>query len=208
MDIDLDHRPEASTALCAAAHARILATARGLTDERARQASRLPGWSVGHVLTHLARNADGHVVRLEGALRGEDVPRYPGGPARRDADIAAGAGRPAAELATDLEDAQRRLEAVWQRSAEAGWPHRELHGDDHWDTPASPIRRMAEVEMHHVDLGVGYEPEDWPEEYVAWQLQALLATVPRRSRPDDQRRLVSWLAGRAPVATDLQLDPW
>ena len=34
--------------------------------------------------------------------------------------------------------------------------------------------------MHHVDLGLGYEPSDWPEDYVAWELPVLLATVPDR----------------------------
>lgn len=208
MPRDLDDQPEVSMRLCAAAHGRLLATARRLSDQQARSPSRLPGWSVGHVLTHLARNADGHVVRLEGAMRGENVPRYPGGPTQREADIAAGAGRPAAELAADLEAAQERLEEVWRRSAEAGWPHRELHGDDPWDTPASPVRRMAEVEMHHVDLGLGYEPEGWPDEYVAWQLPVLLATVPGRSRLPEQRRLLSWLAGRDAWPEGLTLDPW
>lgn len=208
MSSDLDDRPDASIVLCAEAHRRLLATARRLSDDDVRRPSRLPGWSVGHVLTHLARNADGHVVRLEGALRGEDIPRYPGGTAQRNAEITAGADRAAGALAADLEVAQQRLEEVWRRSAEAAWPHRDLRGDDHWDTLASPIRRMSEVELHHVDLGMGYGPEDWPEAYVAWQLPALLSTVPRRSTVDDQRRLVSWLAGRAPLPGDLALDAW
>lgn len=38
---------------------RLLATASALTDEQVRAASLLPGWSRGHVLTHIARNADG-----------------------------------------------------------------------------------------------------------------------------------------------------
>ena len=31
-----------------------------LDDRDVRRASSLPGWTVGHVLTHLARNADSH----------------------------------------------------------------------------------------------------------------------------------------------------
>lgn len=30
-----------------------------------------------------------------------------------------------------------------------------------------PFRRLAEVELHHVDLGTGYELEDLPEEFVS-----------------------------------------
>ncbi|MHB1928527.1 MAG: maleylpyruvate isomerase N-terminal domain-containing protein, partial [Acidimicrobiales bacterium] len=95
VDTDLDDRPDDAIELCVAAHHRLLGTVGHLGDEHIGAPSRLPHWTVGHVLTHLARNADGHVVRLEGALRGEDVRRYPGGVEQRDADIEAGASRPA-----------------------------------------------------------------------------------------------------------------
>jgi maleylpyruvate isomerase len=63
--------------------------------------------------------------------------------------------------------------------------------------------------VHHVDLDLGYEPSDWPEEYVRWELPVLLATVPGRvPRADDARDLVAWLTGRAPRADAVQLDPW
>ena len=94
-------------------------------------------------------------------------------------------------------------------TAAAGWPHPELRGDDHWPTSASPVRRLREAEVHHVDLGLGYEPSDWPEDYVTWELPVLLATVPNRAhRTDDVRDLVAWLSGRRPVPTAIELDPW
>ncbi|MGH9105508.1 MAG: maleylpyruvate isomerase N-terminal domain-containing protein [Acidimicrobiales bacterium] len=68
-----------------------MVTAERLTDERVRAPSRLPGWSVGHVLAHLARNAEGYARRLEGALEGED--RLAGQPARRWHRLAAGPRR-------------------------------------------------------------------------------------------------------------------
>jgi hypothetical protein len=43
----------------AAATAGLLADLDGLGEAEARGASRLPGWTRGHVLTHLARNAEG-----------------------------------------------------------------------------------------------------------------------------------------------------
>jgi hypothetical protein len=106
------------------------------------------------VLTHLARNADGHARPLDGALRGEDVPRYPDGSAQRSNKIDAGAPRPAADIIADLVTSQHRLELAWERSTAASWPHPELRGDDHWPTTASPARRLREVGMHHVDLGL------------------------------------------------------
>jgi maleylpyruvate isomerase len=206
---DPDMDPAQAIQLCRTAHTRLRATAERITDEQVRSPSRLPGWSVGHVLTHVARNADGHAWRLEGALNGEDVPRYPGGPAQRVDDINEGALRKAADIAADLGTSQRRLELVWERSVAAGWPHAGLLGDDHWPTTASPGRRLREVEVHHVDLDLGYEPSDWPEDYVTWELPTLLATVPSRvHRPEDLRALVAWLSGRRPAPPAIQLDPW
>jgi uncharacterized damage-inducible protein DinB len=57
---------------CANSHQRLLESLDSLTDEQARQPSNLPEWSVGHVLTHIARNADSHVRMLQGAERGHD----------------------------------------------------------------------------------------------------------------------------------------
>ena len=207
MPRDLDADPGAAIELCHAAHARLLASVEKLTDDQARSPSRLPGWTVGHVLTHLARNADSHTRRLGGALRGQDLPRYQQG--QRDADIVEGAGRPAGEIVSDLQAAQVALEAVWDLSMAAGWRHRQLLGNDRWETTGSPARRLREVEVHHVDLGLGYEPSDWPEEYVTWELPIVLATVPERARrPDDFRDLVAWVTGRGPLPSRVELGPW
>jgi maleylpyruvate isomerase len=36
-----------------------------------------------------------------------------------------------------------------------------------------PFRRWVEVELHHVDLGIGYELEDLPEEFVEREIDFL-----------------------------------
>jgi maleylpyruvate isomerase len=209
MPTDLGSNPAAAIELCRAAHARLGARVEGITDDEVRSPSQLPGWTVAHVLTHLARNADGHVRRLEGALQGQDLRRYAGGPAQRDSEIDEGARRSAADIVADLEAAGRRLELVWDNSVAAAWPHPEFRGDDTWPATASPLRRLREVEIHHVDLGLGYEPSDWPEEYVTWELPMLLATLPGRvHRVDDVRDLVAWLAGRRRAPAAVELDPW
>ena len=64
---------------CVAAEAELERTIERLDDEAARGPSQLPGWSVGHTLTHLARNADSVVWRLGGAAKGERRDQYPGG---------------------------------------------------------------------------------------------------------------------------------
>src|SRR4051794_22755454 len=53
-----------------AAQALLGAQVRDLTDAHARGPSLLPEWSVGHVLTHLARNADGFRLMVDAAARG------------------------------------------------------------------------------------------------------------------------------------------
>src|SRR6478752_10671792 len=63
-------------------------------------ASRLPDWTVGHVVTHLARNADGLRRVLDGVTAGKQVPPYDSPQARVD-DIEAGARRDTATIADD-----------------------------------------------------------------------------------------------------------
>jgi maleylpyruvate isomerase len=205
----LDEDPSAAIKLCRAAHARLLSTVQTVTEVHVSSPSQLPGWTIGHVIAHLARNADGHTRRLEAALLGEDLPRYPGGNAQRNAEISQGAARPPGQVLDDLRVSQARLELAWDKSAAAAWPHPEFRGNDLWPTIASPVRRLREVEMHHVDLGLGYKPSDWPTEYVAWELPMLLASVPERAlRPADSVDLVVWLAGRGPVPGNIELAPW
>lgn len=201
--------PADAITLCAAAHHRLDATLERLDDGTARGPSLLPEWSVGHVLTHIARNADGHVRRLEGALRGEEVPRYPGGPEQRERDIQAGAARHAAELARDIRESTGRLEQTWARCVAAGWPHADLLASDSYPTTASPSRRFREVEVHHVDLGMGYEPANWPDEYLEWELEMSLPRLPQRfAEPAGARQFLAWLIGRTEWPEGLHLKPW
>ncbi len=73
----------------------------------------LPRWTRGHVLTHIARNADSIARALSGALRGEIVQRYPDGPEGRAADIEAGAGRPVLEQLADVRESADRLDRMF-----------------------------------------------------------------------------------------------
>lgn len=61
--------PEADIARVADAHARFIDAIEGLGAADMRGPSLLPGWSVGHVLTHVARNADSHIRRTDAAAR-------------------------------------------------------------------------------------------------------------------------------------------
>lgn len=206
--MDLASNPETASRLCRDAHARLLRTTMGLAADDFRMPSLLPGWTVGHVLTHLARNADAHARRLAGTLSGQDVPKYRNGEDQRADEIETGAFRPADQITDDLESSVYQLEEVFSRCSAAGWPNGHFLGGSDYGADACPAHRLREVEMHHSDLGRGYSPLDWPEEYVAWELPGLLATVPERLTAPGRRQLMAWLAGRGPLVASTTLSEW
>lgn len=179
---------------CAKAHAQLLASLPGVTESIARRPSLLAGWSVGHVLTHLARNADSVVRRLQGAARGEIVDQYVGGWEGRAAEIEAGAGRPAAELISDVRRSVAAVDAVFASMPPEAWdrPSRDINGVD-LPVDIVPFHRWREVEVHLVDLGIGYTTSDWPDEFVDAWFPDLIA---RLQRTADQRALMAWILGR------------
>lgn len=201
---------------CAAAHQRLLAALDELTDEQARRDSLLPGWSVGHVLTHLARNADGIVRMVEGACRRETAEQYPGGWSTRDADIEDGAGRSATELVADVRATIYAVESAFVSCTAEGWAG---HGRGliAGDIPVAqmPRRRWREVEVHHADLGLtdlagGFGPADWSPAFVRSEVAAQTRTWQSRRpmgltdlppavlalAPHDR---LAWLLGRSSV---------
>jgi maleylpyruvate isomerase len=193
---------------CRDASARLLATLDGLDDATARRPSRLPDWTVGHVVTHLARNADSHVRMMEAAMAGRVADQYEGGLEGRAADIAAGAGRPAAELVADLNRAIADLDATWGRVPLEVWATGEgrMGNGELCRCAELPSRRWREVEIHRVDLGLGGEPADWPDAYVELELPKALAQLPDRLSPADRATLLAWLVGRAEAPPGL--PPW
>ena len=179
---------------------RLLASAAALTDAGAGEPSLLPGWTRGHVLTHVARNGDGLGNLLRWARTGIETPMYASREARR-ADIEAGAGRSAADLAADV-----RASAIAFAAEAASLP------DEAWAAqvqmlagPPMPARRvldrrLREVEIHHTDLGTGYPPAAWPAEFVADNLPEVAASFAGRDdapscllRPDGSDS--SWRIG-------------
>src|SRR6478735_4255066 len=89
----------------------LLSTVNDLDDEAVRGPSLLPGWTRGHVLAHLARNADGLANVARTAVTGDVTPMYESA-AQRDADIEAGAGRSASDHESDVEASAERLLAL------------------------------------------------------------------------------------------------
>ncbi|MFD4956498.1 maleylpyruvate isomerase family mycothiol-dependent enzyme [Streptomyces sp. NPDC058451] len=144
---------------------RLLTAAGKLDNAAVTDESRLPGWTRGHILAHLARNADALVNVFEGR------PMYASAEAR-DSDIERDATRP---LDVQLADV-RESGALFQRSAAgpADWSRTvELRNGVTDSASRVPFRRWVEVELHHVDLGIGYELEDLPAEFVEREIEFL-----------------------------------
>jgi maleylpyruvate isomerase len=140
---------------------RLLDTAGGLDDADLAAPSLLPGWTRGHVLTHLARSADGLINLLTSARTGEDIPPYPSA-AARDADIEAGAGRPPADMLADLRASARRFAEAVAAMPPQAWAAVVRSSRGARVAATLPWVRLREVEVHHVDLAAGYAPTDWP----------------------------------------------
>lgn len=189
--------------------ARLVATLASLTDEQAHSASLLPGWTVGHALTHIARNADSHTRMLRAALAGEAVTQYARGREQRAEDIESGAARPAAELVEDVATSAATLEATWAQMTPPAWSRHGLNADGEiWPCAVMPWHRWREVELHHVDLGLGYAPADWPDAYVERELAISLELLPERLDAAGQRQLLAWLVGRSAGPGELELAAW
>ncbi|MEV0120047.1 maleylpyruvate isomerase family mycothiol-dependent enzyme [Streptomyces sp. NPDC050703] len=171
---------------------RLLSAASKLNDDAIAEPSRLPGWTRGHVLAHLARNADALVNVLAGRPMYESA-------RQRDDDIERDAPRPLTEQLDDVRESMARFEA--QAALPADWSRTITMRNGVTDSASRvPFRRWVEVELHHVDLGIGYELEDLPAEFVRRESAFLAARF--SGNPDVPPTRVTdgthaWSTGRA-----------
>ncbi|THC48926.1 maleylpyruvate isomerase family mycothiol-dependent enzyme [Streptomyces sp. A1499] len=171
---------------------RLLSAASKLNNDSIAEPSRLPGWTRGHVLAHLARNADALVNVLAGRPMYESA-------RQRDSDIERDAPRPLAEQLDDVRESMARFEA--QAALPADWSRTITMRNGVTDSASRvPFRRWVEVELHHVDLGIGYELEDLPTEFVRRETAFLTARF--SGNPDVPPTRVTdgthaWSTGRA-----------
>jgi maleylpyruvate isomerase len=209
-----------------AATERLIRTAEDLDPGAVSAPSRLPGWTVGHVLTHLARNADAYTNLLTWARTGVETPAYPSSAARVEG-IDAGAGRPLREQVEDIRAAHERFADAAAAMPAAAWTfHLPTTGHS---AAAVPWARLREVEVHHVDLGRDYAPADWSDAFALRLLREIVTGAPAGfalvlrphgmehpliigADPDapvvggPTRSIAAWLAGRGDGA-DLTVSP-
>ena len=192
------------------AHRALAATLKHLNDEQVKQPSRLPGWTVGHVATHIARNAEGHLRMFEAASRGEVAEMYPGGRDQRTDDIESGSRRPAAELLADVTATAAALEATWAAMPEQAWAGRGITFAGESTMSDLLFIRWREASVHHADLGLDFAWSDWDPEYVRAELGRMtmlwssrqpmgLTELPLEARRVGDHHRVAWLLGRAEI---------
>ena len=205
---------------CAAAHQLLLAALDSLTDGQCRQDSLLPKWSRGHVLAHLARNADSHVRLLVAAGRGEIAEQYVGGYKGRVAAIEDSSGLSAIELVADVRRSIYALEAAWAGASPTTWAGDGINGIGATIHMSEIVfLRWREVEVHHADLALEFTWRNWSDAYVRLELdrQIMLwrarkpmgmTVVPDAALALPPRHRLAWLIGRVRVDGLDQPDPF
>jgi len=143
--------------------AALLVTARALDDAAAP--SLCEGWTRGHVLTHVARNADGLAALVRAAVDGTGETMY-ASPQARDDDIEAGAHRPLTDLVADVDTSAAALADELPRLGPEHAEQRLERTPGLFVVKAKNIAfmRLRELVFHHVDLLAGFafvdvEPE-------------------------------------------------
>ncbi|MFE9695032.1 DinB family protein [Micromonospora sp. NPDC005806] len=139
----------------------------GLPGEELDQPTALDGWTGKHLLAHVAANADALVKLTRWARTGEETPMY-SSPEQRDADIEAGANRPATELRAWAAQAAAALDARLAELNKQQWTHRVRTAQGRM-VPAEhvPWMRAREVMVHAVDLGAGVGFDDLPPDFLS-----------------------------------------
>lgn len=204
---------------------RLLACVDKLSDGDVHEPSLLPGWTRGHVLAHVARNADALRNLVTWARTGEETPAYTSRE-DRDAAIERDAPRPISEHRQDIAESARQLSADLRDLPEERLDAVHVRTRPGRDFPARDIGwvRLREVEIHHVDLAVNYTAREWPAAFVSRCAPDIINMFRRRddapemtlratdskrewqlgSQPafrvisGEERFLLAWLTGRTP----------
>ncbi|SDG90686.1 maleylpyruvate isomerase [Lentzea fradiae] len=137
-----------------------------LDESAVRGDSLLPGWSRGHVITHLARNADALVNLLTWARTGVEHQAYTSR-TDRDADIEEGAHRLLQVIRADLDSACQRFDTACRELPAHAW-RAEVSAPKGQPIPAAkvPLLRLREIWIHLIDLDAGIGFDDLPADFV------------------------------------------
>lgn len=164
--------------------------------------SLLPDWTIGHVLTHIARNAESIGSMLDGHIQ------YPHGRDGRNADIESGSTRSWADLTGDVQATTTALVARW---ADVGdWTGTVDTISAERPKRMLPFLRQREVEVHRADLGLGYGFDDMSAEYVRRELRMMgmlwkarkpmgMTPLPDAALAAAPQTRLAWMMGRTEI---------
>ena len=154
-----------AAALLPEATRRLVRTADSLADHDLGAPSLLPGWTRAHVLAHLALNAEALAGAATGVVEGRSVPMYASQEAR-DRDIEELAVATPAEVRSRLMGACTALSDALAAVPDdaTGTDVERVPGGRTFTVADVPVMRWIEVEVHHADLGAGYDRSQWPLE--------------------------------------------
>lgn len=155
--MDPDVTPAVTPAMVAHETERLLDTAAAFANDAILAPSLCAGWSRGHVLSHVARNADGLARVCRAILDGTGETMYAADDVR-DAEIAAGCRRSAAALAADVRESAAALAPLLERLGPEHTGTRAERTPGGRLIAAENVRflRLRELVFHHVDLHAGF----------------------------------------------------
>ncbi|WP_432880513.1 maleylpyruvate isomerase family mycothiol-dependent enzyme [Kribbella sp. CA-245084] len=168
----------------------LLALVADLDDAAARGDSALPGWSRGHVITHIANFSEAMTRQVDGALDGRLIEMYDGGRPARDAAIETGADRSAADLHTHLTQAVTTLLASWDKVSPTDWPLPILHRNSNLSAGLQATWR--ELTIHTTDLNLGITPASWSPSFCLHLLEFLRPRTPDGTHLILQAEDITW----------------
>lgn len=162
---------------------RLVDTAASLANDAVLAPSLCEGWSRGHVLTHVARNAEGLARVCRAVLDGTDETMYAADDVR-DADIAAGCRRSAAALVADVRESSAVLEPLLERLGpeQTGRTAERTPGGVLMAAERVRYLRLRELVYHHVDLNAGFTFEHVSPELLRLFLDETVTNL--RRHPD------------------------
>ncbi|MFJ6632582.1 maleylpyruvate isomerase family mycothiol-dependent enzyme [Streptomyces sp. NPDC091376] len=164
----------------AASTDRFAATVASLTEAQVAEATLVPPWTRGHVITHVARAADSLCRLLTWARTGVETPQYASMEARA-AEIEAGARRPVDDLTTDVLDSAARFAEAVRAVPSTAWHTEVRMRTGELRTPATLVpTRLRELELHHADLDSGYGFTDIPADATRWIIDDIVEALARR----------------------------
>ncbi|HXC84186.1 MAG TPA: maleylpyruvate isomerase family mycothiol-dependent enzyme [Trebonia sp.] len=134
---------------------RLLGAVAALDDADLDEPCLLPGWNRRYLLSHLAANAGALRNLVYWARTGEERRMY-ASPEQRDADITAGARRPAGELRAWVASSADALAGDLATLPEPAWDAQVITAQGITRSAAEiPWMRAREVFVHAVDLACG-----------------------------------------------------